>query len=48
VHSDIRTATINSQKWSEAEVAAGEERPGVGLYWYPVDPDINRRYLPRR
>jgi Gluconate 2-dehydrogenase subunit 3 len=48
VHGDIRTATINSEKWSEAEAAAGEERPGVGLYWYPVDPDINRRYLPKR
>ena len=46
-HSDIRTATINSQVWSEADVAAGEEPPGVGLYWYPVDPDINKKYLPR-
>lgn len=45
-HSDIRTATINSQAWSEAEVAAGARRPDVGLYWYPVDPDINRKYLP--
>jgi hypothetical protein len=46
-HSDIRTATINSQAWSEASVAAGKEPPGVGLYWYPVDPDINRRYMRR-
>ncbi len=47
-HSDIRTATINSEEWSRAEVRAGEEPPGRGLYWYPVDPDINRRFLPRR
>jgi hypothetical protein len=42
VHSDIRTATINSQVWSEAEVAAGRTSPDVGLYWYPVDPDLRR------
>jgi len=46
-HSDIRTATINSQAWSDADVAAGEEPPGVGLYWYPVEPDVNKKYLPR-
>jgi len=46
-HSDIRTATINSEKWSQSELAAGNEPSGVGLYWYPVDPDINRKYLPR-
>lgn len=45
--SDIRTATINSQPWSEADVAAGERAPGVGLYWYPVEPDVERKYLPR-
>lgn len=47
-HSDIRTATINSQTWHDAEAAQGKEPGGMGLYWYPVDPDINRRYLPRR
>lgn len=47
-HSDIRTATVNSEAWHEAEAARGKEPGGVGLYWYPVDPDINRRYLPRR
>lgn len=46
-HSDIRTATINSEKWNQAEVAAGKQPSGFGLYWYPVDPDINRKYLPR-
>jgi hypothetical protein len=42
VHSDIRTATINSQAWSEASSAAGQQEPEVGLYWFPVDPDIRR------
>lgn len=41
-HSDIRTATINSQAWSEAAAAAGKEGQGQGLYWYPVDPDLRR------
>jgi hypothetical protein len=39
VHSDIRTATINSQAWSEAS----EHTPDVGLYWFPVDPDIRQQ-----
>ena len=42
-HSDIRTATINSQAWSEAASAAGQEQPEVGLYWFPVDPDMHRQ-----
>lgn len=37
-HSDIRTATINSQAWSAAE----KQPPNMGLYWFPVDPDIRR------
>jgi hypothetical protein len=41
-HSDIRTATINSQAWSKAASAAGEKEQDMGLYWYPVDPDIRR------
>lgn len=41
-HSDIRTATINSQAWDEAARAAGQSTPDVGLYWFPVDPDIRR------
>jgi len=41
-HSDIRTATINSQSWSEAARAAGHRSNGVDLYWYPVDPNMNR------
>jgi len=37
-HSDIRTATINSQAWSEARKKA----PDMELYWFPVEPDIRR------
>jgi len=46
-HADIRTATMNSKAWSDAAVAAGEEPPGVGLYWYPVEADVEQKYLPR-
>jgi hypothetical protein len=46
-HADIRTATINSQAWSEAEVNAGKRKPGVGLYWFPVEADVEKKYLPR-
>ena len=41
-HCDIRTATVNSQAWSEAARLAGEQTPNVDLYWYPVDPDLHR------
>lgn len=41
-HSDIRTATINSQAWSNAAKAEGHKDQGMGLYWFPVDPDIRR------
>jgi hypothetical protein len=40
-HSDIRTATINSEAWSQA-TAKGQQTQDVGLYWFPVDPDIRR------
>ncbi|MCU1225989.1 MAG: hypothetical protein JWQ42_4082 [Edaphobacter sp.] len=39
-HRDIRTATINSPAWAMAAEATGERTPGVGLYWYPIDPGI--------
>jgi hypothetical protein len=42
-HADIRTATVNSQAWSEAASAAEQRTPSVGLYWYPVDPDLRRQ-----
>ena len=41
VHSDIRTATVNSQAWSEAAALDGQESE-KGLYWFPVDPDLHR------
>lgn len=41
-HSDIRTATINSQAWNMAANKAGQNNEGVGLYWFPIDPDIHR------
>jgi Gluconate 2-dehydrogenase subunit 3 len=44
-HSDVRTATVNSQAWSEAAVAAGEREPNLGLYWFPVDPDLRHQAL---
>jgi hypothetical protein len=39
-HQDIRTATMNSQAWSIAAISSGERAPGIGLYWSPIDPDI--------
>lgn len=41
-HSDIRTATINSQAWNNAATAAGQKDEGMGLYWFPIDPDLRR------
>ena len=41
-HEDIRTATKNSQAWSIAATSAGERAPGVGWYWSPIDPDIEK------
>jgi Gluconate 2-dehydrogenase subunit 3 len=41
-HGDIRTATINSQAWSDAAHKAGTPTPNTDLYWYPVDPDLHR------
>jgi hypothetical protein len=40
-HSDIRTATMNSQEWSDAQAAAGRWRSDYDLYWYPVDPNLH-------
>ena len=39
-HSDIRSATINSEAWNKAAGPAGENTPDQGLYWYPIDPEI--------
>jgi hypothetical protein len=45
-HSDIRTATINSQAWSDAANAEGKRTAGMGLFWYPIDPDVHRDLAP--
>lgn len=39
-HRDIREFTVNSPAWAAAAEAAGERTPGVGLYWYPIEPNI--------
>lgn len=41
-HSDIRTATMNSQAWTDAARNAGKSDPNTDLYWYPIDPDLRR------
>jgi hypothetical protein len=41
-HSDIRTATVNSQAWSDAAKAMDKRTPDEGLFWFPVDPDMRR------
>jgi len=41
-HRDIRTATMNSQAWNEADRRAGRQPQSVDLYWFPVDPDLRR------
>jgi hypothetical protein len=42
VHSDLRTATVNSQAWGEAAKKQGQQPPDEGIFWYPVDPDVRR------
>jgi Gluconate 2-dehydrogenase subunit 3 len=39
-HQDIRTATMNSESWNAAAIAAGARPSGVGLYWNPIDPIV--------
>lgn len=39
-HRDIREATMNSPAWAVAAEASGERAQGVGLYWYPIEPNI--------
>lgn len=45
-HRDIRMATTNSPAWAAAAEAAGDRTPGVGLYWHPIDPGIERWVTP--
>lgn len=40
-HADIRTATLNSKVWFDAQLRSGtQERSAWGLYWSPIEPDI--------
>lgn len=40
-HADIRTATMNSKVWSDADKKPEDERASAhALYWSPIDPDI--------
>jgi hypothetical protein len=41
-HHELRTATQNSRAWSVAATASGERTPGVGDYWKPIDPFIEK------
>ena len=45
-HVDIRTATVNSQAWSDAAVRKGQSVPNVDLYWYPIDPETRQETRP--
>lgn len=40
VHADIRTATINSKAWNQAEAVDAQEFRRQGLYWFPIEPDV--------
>jgi hypothetical protein len=44
-HADIRNATVNSKVWSETPVGPGQESPREGLYWYPIEPDVDGQRL---
>ena len=39
-HADIRAATVNSKAWSDTPSSPALESTPVGLYWYPIEPDI--------
>jgi len=40
-HEDIRLATMNSKAWGDAGAAAGQDWVTGGLYWSPIEPDMN-------
>ncbi len=44
-HSEIRTATINSQAWSDAAQAKHLHTPDQDLFWYPIDPELTHEDL---
>ena len=40
-HADIRTATMNSRAWVNAEAHSRGESNAVQMYWSPIDPDTS-------
>lgn len=40
VHADVRSATMSSKAWSDAESPSAGESLAMGLYWSPIEPDI--------
>jgi hypothetical protein len=42
-HEDILTATMNSKAWNDAAPASGQDWVTGGLYWSPIEPDIDRK-----
>jgi hypothetical protein len=41
-HEDILTATMNSEAWSAANLGANQDLITEGLYWFPIEPDVDR------
>lgn len=39
-HSDIRTATVCSKAWNDAPTSGAQEATPSGLYWSPIDPEL--------
>lgn len=46
-HQDIRTATVNSRAWSDVPSTVAQQSTAVGLYWYPIEPDLLGESLER-
>lgn len=46
-HADIRAATVNSKAWSDTPSSPAQESTPVGLYWYPIEPDIYTNRITR-
>ncbi len=41
---EIRTATVNSQPWSRSPATPAGENGATGLYWQPIEPDMDFAY----
>ena len=40
-HADIRTATMNSKAWNEAENRGTTDSNALQMYWSPIEPDTS-------